>query len=52
MCFRSDSITTADQAQAICTKPYKFYIKLLNGKNLTGQVTRLMLQLFLTTPAE
>ena len=34
--FAVMAITSADQAQATGTKPYKFYVKLLNGNKLIG----------------
>jgi hypothetical protein len=47
--FAVMAITTADQAQANGTKgtkPYKFYVKLLNGNKLIGQVVKVMVKLF------
>jgi hypothetical protein len=40
------AITTVDQAQATGTKPYKFYVKLLNGNKMIGQVVKVTVKLF------
>jgi hypothetical protein len=44
--FAVMAIKTADQAQATRTKPYKFYVKLLNGNKLIGQVVKVTVKLF------
>jgi hypothetical protein len=44
--FAVMAITSADQAQATGTKPYKYYVKLLNGNKLIGQVVKVTVNLF------
>jgi hypothetical protein len=43
------AITTADQAQATSNKSYKFYIKLVNGKKLIGEVVKVTVKLYDTS---